>query len=88
MIRLKLTAEARKAIYGQAFVTIDGLKDFIKEIYAPAKTVHQLLSEMGSEYQRDNETIFSFANRIRYLGRRIIETQRVNTGNIDAISII
>ena len=40
---------------------------------------------MGSEYQRDNETVISFANRIRDLGRRIIETQRVNTGNIDAI---
>ena len=85
LIRYKLTGEARKAIYGQAFVTIDGLKDFIKAIYAPAKTVHQLLGEMGSEYQRDNETVISFANRIRDLGRRIIETQRVNTGNIDAI---
>ena len=38
---------------------------------------------MGSEYQRDHETVISFANRIRDLGRRIIETQRVNAGNID-----
>ena len=50
LIRSKLTGEARKAIRGQAFVTIDGLKDFIKATYAPAKTVHQLLGEMGSEY--------------------------------------
>ena len=38
---------------------------------------------MGSEYQRDHETVISFANRIRDLGRRILETQRVNTGSID-----
>ena len=84
LIRSKLTGEARKAIYGQAFRTIEEMKDFIKSIYAPAKTVHQLLGEMGNEYQRDYETVISFANRIRDLGRCIIETQRVNTGNIDA----
>ena len=84
LIRSKLTGEARKAIYGQAFATIGELKDFIKAIYAPAKTVHQLLGEMRNEYQRDNETVISFVNRIRDLGRRIIETQRVNTGNIEA----
>ena len=39
---------------------------------------------MGSDYQREHETVISFANRIKDLGRRIIETQRVNTGNIDA----
>ena len=84
IIRSKLTGEARKAIYGQAFATIGELKDVIKAIYAPAKTVHQLLGEMGNDYQRDNETVISFANRIRDLGRRIIETQRVNTGNVEA----
>ena len=84
LIRSKLTGEARKAIYGQAFGTIEELKDFIKAIYAPSKTVHQLLGEMGSDYQREHETVISFANRIKDLGRRIIETQRVNTGNIDA----
>ena len=83
VVRSKLTGEARKAIYGQNFGSIDELKDFVKTIYAPAKTIHQLLGEMGSEYQRDHETVISFANRIRDLGRRIIETQRVNTGNID-----
>ena len=36
----KLTGEARKAIYGQAFATIEELKDFIKSIYPPAKIVH------------------------------------------------
>ena len=40
---------------------------------------------MGNEYQRDNETVISFANRIRDLGRRIIETQRVNVSNIEMV---
>ena len=81
-LRSKLTGEARKAIYGQAFATIEQLKDFIKAIYSPSKTVHQLLGEMGNEYQKDHETVISFANRIRDLGRRIIETQRVDAGTI------
>ena len=84
LIRTKLIGEARKAIYGQAFGTIEELKDFIKVIYAPSKTVHQMLGEMSSDYQREHETAISFTNRIKDLGRRIIETQRVNTGNIYA----
>ena len=84
LIRSKLTGEARKAIYGQALATIEQLKDFIKAIYSPSKTVHQFLGEMGNEYQKDHETVISFANRIRDLGRRIIETQRVDAGNVDA----
>ena len=39
LIRFRLTGEARKAIYGQVFATIEQLKDFVKSIYAPAKTV-------------------------------------------------
>ena len=69
VIRSKLSGEIRKAIYGQTFMTIEQLKKFFKPIYAPARTVHQLLGEMENEYQRDNETVISFANRIRDLGR-------------------
>ena len=40
---------------------------------------------MENEYQWDNETVISFSNRIRDLGRRMIEeTHRVNTGNVEA----
>ena len=45
--------------------------------------MHQLLGEMGNKYQRDDETVISFANSIQDIGRRIIEIQRVNVGNID-----
>ena len=83
LIRSKLTGGARKAIYGQAFATVEQLKDFIKTIYAPSETVHQLLGETGKEFQKDHEFVISFANRIRDLGRRIIETQRVNAGHIE-----
>ena len=38
---------------------------------------------MGNEYQRNHETVISFANRNQDLGMRIMETQKVNTGNID-----
>ena len=42
------------------------LKDALNVVYySPSKRVHQLLGEMGNEYQKDHETVISFANRIR-----------------------
>lgn len=67
LVRSKLLGEARSAIYGQFFSTLDALKGYIKGIYANTKTVHQLTGEMGNEFQRDNESVISYANRIREL---------------------
>ena len=67
LIRSKLTGEAREVIYGQAFANIEQLKDFIKTIYAPAKTIHQLLGEMGSEYPKDHEMVIFLRTASRTL---------------------
>ncbi|KAJ8687774.1 hypothetical protein QAD02_023568 [Eretmocerus hayati] len=57
LLRSKLVGEARTAIQGQSFSTVEELKDFVKTIYAPAETVNQLLGEMAKEFQRDDETV-------------------------------
>ena len=75
LVRSRFTGEARKAIAGQAYLTIDSLKDYIKSIYAPSKTVHQLLGELGNEFQRDGESVIAFANRMRDIGGRVIEAR-------------
>lgn len=41
LIRSKITGEA----------TLEELKDYLKTIYVPAKTFHQLQGELGNEYQ-------------------------------------
>ena len=84
LIRGKLSGEARTCIHGQTFNTLDALKDYLKTIYVPVQNVQQILGQMGNEYQKDNETVITFANRIRELLRRAIETQRVNAGGVTA----
>lgn len=83
LIRSRLIGEARQAILGQAFPTIDALKDYIKNIYAPAKTTNQLLGELGNEFQRDSESVIAYANRMRDLVNRILEARRIEIGAVD-----
>ena len=85
LIRSKITGEARQAISGQVFLNIDELKTFFKNIYTPARTIPQLLGELGHEYQKDHENVITYANRIRDIGTRILEVRSLeNRGIIDA----
>lgn len=83
VLRSKLVGEARKAIIGEKFETVEALKDYIRDLYVPAKTVHQLQGDLGSLFQRENESVLSFANRIREVGKGILEAKRVaNNGTV------
>ena len=62
---------------------MEQLKDYLKEIYAPAKTVNQLLGELGQEFQRENESVIAFFNRIRKIGSRILEDHKIANGNVN-----
>lgn len=83
LLRSKLSGEARGVIQGQSFDTIVKLKDQLKMIYSPIKSVHQLLGELGNEFQQDEESVIAYANRIRDLQDRIIEAQTMNGGTAD-----
>ena len=58
------------------------MKDYLKAIYSPAKSVAQLLGELGNEFQDNNETVITFANRISMLGDRIFEAKKLEGGTI------
>ena len=75
LIRSKITGEARQAISGQVFLTIDELKTYLKNIYTPARTIPQLLGELGQEFQKDYENVITYANKIRDIGTRILEVR-------------
>ena len=80
LIKSRLKGEARAALSGQNYETIEQFKNALKDFYAPSESVQQLLGNLGSEFQRDNESVLAFANRIRDLGNKILEARRVETG--------
>ena len=77
LLRAQLKGEARQAIRGQNFETIETFCKALKDVYAPAKTITQLLGELGNEYQQENESVIAFANRMRDIGARIIDTKKI-----------
>ena len=80
LLRSKISGEARQAISGRTFLTIDKLKSFLKNIYSTARTILQLLGELGYEFQRENENVITFANRIRDIGTKILEVHNLDNG--------
>ena len=77
LLKSKITVEARQAISGQVFLTIDELKTLFKNIYTLARTIPELLGELGQEFQKDYENLITYANRIRYIGTRILEVRSI-----------
>ena len=83
-LRPKISGEARQAITGQTFATVEELKNFLKKIYAPAKSVTQLLGDLGKEFQDNEESVITFANRLKILGSRITEAKKLEAGTLPA----
>ena len=63
--------------YGDDFCTLEELKQFLKEYCFSTKIVHQLQGELGNAIQKDNENVITYANKIKELSMRIIDTYRV-----------
>ena len=82
-LRSKIKGEALISLQGQSFRTIEDLKDHLKSMYVPKKSVLQLQGELGNEYQQDGETVLKFANRIREIGQRILDAQKSAAGAVD-----
>lgn len=84
VLRNKLRGEARRAIHGTQYATVEELCKFLKSVYNPAKTVYQLHGELGAIYQKSGESVLSYANRINDLGNRIIDAHKTeNNGQTD-----
>lgn len=71
VIRTRISGEALEKISGQNFPTIEDLSNYLKEIYTVSMSVKQLLGDLGNEYQREDENVVTFANRIKDIGNRI-----------------
>lgn len=79
IIRTKIVGEARRTIQDQNFDSIAQLTKYLEQIYGPSKTVYQLQGELGSVYQKTEEEVVTYANRVKILGKQILEAYK-NSG--------
>lgn len=75
-LKAKLTGEARKALAGQTFETVDDLKESLTKIYHAAKTAYQLQGELGNTCQGENEKVISYANRMKEIAQKIVDAYK------------
>jgi len=80
IIRTRIVGEARRTIQDQIFDSVAQLTKYLEQIYGPSKNVYQLQGELGSVYQKNVEDVVTYANRVKLLGKQILEAYR-NSGN-------
>lgn len=81
IIRTRIVGEARRTIQDQDFDSVAQLTKYLEQIYGPAKNIYQLQGELGCIYQKNAEDVITYANRVKLLGKRILEAHK-NSGNI------
>jgi len=81
IIRTRIVGEARRTIQGENFDTIADLTKYLEEIYGQDKNVYQLQGELGRIYQKNEEDVITYANRVKFLGNRIHEAHKKSGNN-------
>ncbi|XP_070170586.1 uncharacterized protein [Polyergus mexicanus] len=81
IIRTRIIGEARRTIQDQDFDSVSHLTKYLKQIYGPVKNVYQLQGELGCIYQKSDEDVINYANRVKILGKQILEAYR-SSGNV------
>lgn len=80
IIRTRIVGEARRTIQDQDFDSVAQLTKYLENTYGPAKNIYQLQGELGRIYQRNEEDVVTYANRVKFLGKQILEAHK-NSGN-------
>ncbi|KAL6417228.1 hypothetical protein ACFW04_011500 [Cataglyphis niger] len=73
IIRTRIVGEARRTIQDENFDSVSQLTSYLKQIYGPSKNVYQLQGELGCIYQKNGEDVVTYANRVKMLGKQILE---------------
>ncbi|XP_072765780.1 LOW QUALITY PROTEIN: uncharacterized protein [Anoplolepis gracilipes] len=81
IIRTRIIGEARRTIQDQNFDSVSQLTTYLKQIYGPTKNIYQLQGELGCIYQKGDENVVTYANRVKFLGKQILEAYKT-AGNI------
>ena len=76
IIRTRIVSETRRIKQDQNFDIVGQLINFLKQICGPAKNVYQLQGELGCVYQKNEEDVVTYTNRVKFLGEQILEAQK------------
>lgn len=76
MIKGKIDGEAKKTLRGQAFTTVAGLVDHLREIYFTTKPLYQLYGDLAKLHQQPGERVVNFGNRVREILQKICDTYK------------
>ena len=78
-LKSRLIGDARDATSGRKFETVDEFKQYLRDAFSSSKTVGQLSGELRNEFQRKNESVLTYANRLKSIVAQIHEANRVAT---------
>lgn len=69
IIHARLTGEARRSIQDQDFTQVRQLTNFLKSILGTTKSLLQLQAELARNDQKAEETVLTYTNRAKAIGR-------------------
>lgn len=81
-VRNKLKGDAHRSILGRTFSNMRELVEFLRAKYGPRETVYEAQGRLAYLCQKRDEKVSAYANRVRELGKRIIDAQRREVGFI------
>lgn len=81
-IRNKLKGDAHRSILGQVFCTLQSLVEFLRSKYGSRETVYEAQARLAYICQKNDEKVSTYANRVREIGKRIIDAQKRQSNEI------
>ena len=81
IIRTKLSGEVKEFTSLFKYNSLNELKDFLRRYFGPKKSEYELLGELGKIFQAEDESLISFAARIRNIQSDLIEIYMIQKPN-------
>ncbi|KAL0107437.1 hypothetical protein PUN28_015775 [Cardiocondyla obscurior] len=81
-VRNKLKGDAHRSILGKAFNNMREFVEFLRTKYGPRESVYEAQGRLAYLCQKKDEKVVAYANRVRELGKRILDAQKRETGEI------
>lgn len=83
-VRNKLKGNAHRSILGKIFNNMQELVEFLRAKYGPRETVYEAQGHLAYLCQKKDEKVAAYANRVRELGKQILDAQKREMGNVSA----
>lgn len=81
-IRNKLKGDAHRSILGKVFNTLQSLVEFLRNRYGSRESVYEAQARLAYICQKDGEKVSTYANRVREIGKRILDAQKRQSNEV------